>query len=194
MSASDDPRVSRRTVLRAGLRGGAAAALAALAGLVFGRRAVAREPGVWQIDPDRCNQCGNCATRCVLRPSAVKCVQDYAVCGYCDLCFAYFNPRTSTREPPGVNGQCPTDAIRRKRLEDPYYEYRIDEALCIGCGICIRGCEDAGNGSLHLQIKQDLCVQCNQCAIAVACPADAIHKVPASTPYLHRSSKPGSVG
>ncbi len=191
MSCPGDATCSRRELLRAGLRGGAAAALAGFAGLLLGRPRTARGGTVWQIDPDRCNQCGNCATRCVLRPSAVKCVQDYAVCGYCDLCFAYFNPRTSTREPPGVNGQCPTDAIRRKRLDEPYYEYRIDEHLCIGCGICIRGCEDSGNGSLHLQIKQDLCVQCNQCAIATACPADAIRRVPASTPYLHRTGGHG---
>ncbi len=186
MSAEGAAACSRRDLLRAGLRGAVAAALAGVAGLALGRPRASRRALVWQIDPDRCNQCGNCATRCILRPSAVKCVQDYAVCGFCDLCFAYFNPRTSTREPPGVNGQCPTDAIRRKRLDEPYHEYRIDEALCIGCGICIRGCEDSGNGSLHLQIKQDLCVQCNQCAIATACPADAIRRVPASTPYLHR--------
>ena len=37
---------------------------------------------VWQIDPFECNQCGRCATACVLNPSAVKCVHAYDLCGY----------------------------------------------------------------------------------------------------------------
>ncbi|HPT09269.1 MAG TPA: 4Fe-4S binding protein, partial [Bacteroidales bacterium] len=45
---------------------------------------------VWQLDPSLCTHCGQCATACVMTPSAVKCVHVYAMCGYCDLCGGYF--------------------------------------------------------------------------------------------------------
>ena len=41
---------------------------------------------VWQLDPAKCISCGNCATYCVLDESAVKCVHNFTMCGYCDLC------------------------------------------------------------------------------------------------------------
>ena len=47
---------------------------------------------VWQINPMKCVHCEHCATSCVLTPSAVKCVQSYPMCGYCRLCFGYFQP------------------------------------------------------------------------------------------------------
>jgi Na+-translocating ferredoxin:NAD+ oxidoreductase subunit B len=40
---------------------------------------------VWQIDPFKCTQCGQCKTNCVLTPSASKCVHAFPMCGYCDL-------------------------------------------------------------------------------------------------------------
>jgi len=40
------------------------------------------------------------------------------------------------------------------------------------------------NGSLYLQVRHDVCVNCNECAIAVACPAQAFVRVPASSPNL----------
>ncbi len=82
------------------------------------------------------------------------------------------------------NQLCPTGAIERRFVEDPYYQYSIDEPLCIGCGKCVEGCEAFGNGSLFLQIRHDRCVNCNQCSIAAACPSDAFVRVPASKPYL----------
>ena len=57
---------------------------------------------------------------------------------------------------------------------------------CIGCGICVKGCNAFGNGSMLLQIKHDRCVNCNECAIAKVCPAQAISRVPANKPYLLR--------
>ena len=57
------------------------------------------------------------------------------------------------------------------------FEYTIDEELCTGCGKCVKGCTSFGNGSLFLQIQQDVCQQCNECAIARVCPSDAIHRV-----------------
>ena len=142
------------------------------------------EAFVWQIDPEKCTQCGRCATHCVLATSAVKCVHSYAICGYCDLCGGYQRSDAKGRTTGAENQLCPTAAISRKFIEDPYYQYTIDEDLCVGCGICVKGCDMFGNGSLYLQVKHDLCVNCNECAIAAACPSGAFRRVPASDPYL----------
>ena len=139
---------------------------------------------VWQIDPFKCVQCGRCATECVMMPSAVKCVHAYNLCGYCDLCGGYLKPDSNARSTAAENQLCPTAAIKRKFIEDPFYEYVIDEDLCIGCAKCVAGCTSFGNGSLHLQIRHDLCKNCNQCAIARLCPAEAFVRVPANKPYL----------
>jgi len=82
------------------------------------------------------------------------------------------------------NQLCPTGAIQRNYVEDPYFEYTIDERLCIGCGKCVKGCNTFGNGSLYLQVRYDRCQHCNECAIAVACPSQAYRRVPADDPYL----------
>ena len=81
------------------------------------------------------------------------------------------------------NMMCPTGAIQRRFIEEPYFEYTIDEALCTGCGKCVKGCSSFGNGSLFLQIQQELCLQCNECAIAKVCVSGAIQRVPVGTAY-----------
>jgi len=139
---------------------------------------------VWQLDPAKCIQCGRCAKNCVLQPSAVKCVHRAEMCGYCRLCFGFFQPGASVLNSAAENQICPTGAIRRKFIEEPYYEYTIDESLCIGCGRCVKGCGAFGNGSLVLQIRHDRCVNCNECSIARNCPANAFSKVPATASYL----------
>jgi electron transport complex protein RnfB len=139
---------------------------------------------VWQIDPFKCVQCGRCADECVMTPSAVKCVHAYDLCGYCDLCGGYLKPDSNARSTAAENQLCPTAAIKRKFIEEPYFEYEIDEKLCIGCAKCVAGCTSFGNGSLHLQVRHDRCKNCNDCAIARLCPADAFVRVPADTPYL----------
>ena len=139
---------------------------------------------VWQLDPAKCIQCGRCALNCVLNPSAVKCVHAFKVCGYCKLCFGYFQPGANALNSGAENQLCPTGAIKRKFVEDPYYEYTIDEPLCIGCGKCVKGCNSFGNGSLFLQVRHDRCVNCNDCSIARNCPAGAYRRVPAGQPYL----------
>jgi Fe-S-cluster-containing hydrogenase component 2 len=83
---------------------------------------------------------------------------------------------------------CPTGALQRKFIEDPYFQYTIDETLCNGCGKCVKGCNAFGNGSLFLQIHHDRCLNCNQCSIAAACPAQAFQRVPADHPYLLKSA------
>ncbi len=138
---------------------------------------------VWQIDPFKCKQCGRCATECVKSPSAVKCVHAFDLCGYCDLCGGYFKPGVSRLETGAENQLCPTAAIERRFIEEPYFEYLIDEDLCIGCAKCVKGCTSFGNGSLHLQIMHHICDNCNECSIARVCPADAISRVSADEPY-----------
>jgi len=144
---------------------------------------------IWQIDPMKCTQCGHCATSCVLTPSAVKCVQSYPICGYCRLCFGYFQPNAPELTSAAENQLCPTGAIERKFIEDPYWEYNIKEDTCIGCAKCVKACEMFGNASFYLQVRHDRCVNCNDCSIARQCPSDAWVRLPASDPYLlkHKS-------
>jgi ferredoxin-like protein FixX len=48
----------------------------------------------------------------------------------------------------------------------------------------------AGNGSLRLEIRYDRCVECNECAIQIACPDYAIVRldVPGVAPASHHMS------
>ena len=142
---------------------------------------------VWQIDPHKCTQCGQCETHCVLKPSASKCMHSFEMCGYCDLCSGYLRQGVKDLDTGAEVQLCPTNAISRKFVEEPYFEYTIDEDLCIGCAKCVKGCTDFGNGSLHMQIKHDICVNCNICRIAQYCPSSAVIRVPASKPYLPKA-------
>jgi ferredoxin len=85
---------------------------------------------------------------------------------------------------------CPRDAITRKPIgkvdpEDPannFYEYIIDEEKCDGCGRCVMKCkEPLGLGSITLKVRYNKCLDCNRCAISLACPKDAISQVPKKT-------------
>lgn len=166
--------------------------LALLAGWGAGRALATRPRGRlrWQIDPRKCTQCGLCATTCVVQPSAVKCTHAFAMCGYCKLCFGYFASDAPRLDESAENQVCPTDALRRTFVEDPYFEYRIDIDRCIGCGLCVKGCNAFGNGSLYLQVMHDRCVNCHECRIAAACPAQAFVRVPESRPYLPKEELP----
>jgi electron transport complex protein RnfB len=179
-SPSSSP-CSRRQFLRGGARLLAVTGIGGFTGVLANRTTA--QTARWQIDPTKCVRCGNCATMCVLKESAVKCVHAFAMCGYCQLCTGYFEPEPNSLTTAAENQLCPTNAIKRTYIEDPYYEYTIDEALCIGCAKCVEGCSRFGNGSLFLQIRQDRCVNCNECAIARNCPADAISRVPIEHPY-----------
>lgn len=174
--------MSRRQLLRDGLRAAAATAVGVASGWAVTRAGAGAT--VWQLDPDKCVQCGRCETACVLTPSAVRAVHAYDLCGYCKLCGGYHHPQAKHIDTAAENQLCPTGAIRRTFIEDPFYEYTIIEERCIGCAICVKGCAQFGNGSLFLQVRHDRCVNCNECAIAVACPAGAFRRVPAERPYL----------
>jgi electron transport complex protein RnfB len=144
---------------------------------------------VWQIDPYKCTYCELCKTSCVMTPSAVKCTNAFPKCGYCDLCPGYLRQGVKTISTAAENQLCPTGAIKRKFVEEPYFEYTIDEALCDGCSKCVKGCADFGNASLYLQIMHNLCDDCNSCAIARKCPSDAVIRVPANDPYIRKEFK-----
>jgi electron transport complex protein RnfB len=152
-----------------------------------GQSASCNLPRVWQIDPNLCVACGRCQTNCVLDLSAVKAVNCFTLCGYCDICTGYFPSDNKLRETGAEHQLCPTGAISRKFIEqrasERYFEYTIDERLCIACGKCVVGCR-LMNGSLYLQVRHDRCLNCNECSIAVACPTQAFRRVPAAAPRL----------
>ena len=175
-------KINRRKFLKDGLWGACLTGLAVIAGAFASKKN--NDEKVWQLDPDKCIACGNCATYCVLEESAVKCVHAYAICGYCELCTGFFEPEPKALDTGAENQLCPTGAIKRSFVEDPYYEYTIDEPLCIGCGKCVKGCNAFGNGSLFLQVRHDRCLNCNECSIAAACPSQAYKRVSADEPYL----------
>jgi len=187
--ANQQQSLDRRSFVKALVRTGGAIGLGAgsvalaLSGRSTGDAGPYQET-VWQLDPNKCIACGNCATYCVLDESAVKCMHNFKMCGYCDLCTGYFEPEPNSRNSAAENQLCPTGAIIRTFVEDPYYEYTIDRPLCIGCGKCVKGCNAFGNGSLYMQVCHDRCVGCNECAIGAACPSEAFRRVPASDPYL----------
>ncbi len=182
MSDKEKNKSNRREFIQKGMRLSLGLSLAGVAGVSVLK--VSADDFVWQLDPFKCVSCGRCADYCVVSPSAVKCVHAYDLCGYCDLCGGYLKPDANELSTAAENQLCPTAAIKRKFVEEPYFEYEIIEDLCIGCAKCVAGCTAFGNGSLHLQVRHDLCVNCNECSIARVCPADAFQRVPASKPYL----------
>jgi len=192
--ANDNEKTSGLT--RRGFLGGIGRGALAVGLAGLGVKAATRAKGdefVWQIDPFKCIQCGQCRTNCVLEDSAVKCVHDFAMCGYCDFCTGFFYPEPNQKETGAENQLCPAGALTRRFIEDPYFEYTIDETLCTGCGICVKGCTAYGNGSLYLQVRQDRCLNCNECSIAAECPSGAFVRLPADRPYIvkHQVQKEG---
>ncbi len=185
---------TRRDVLKYTARG---TGLVALGGAAVYLTTKAGADGTWQVDPSKCinirlgltgvEACDLCAVSCVLPLSAVRAVNEYSQCGRCCICPAYYDVASEVgRDGLPIGKLCPRDAIERKAIgdvdpDDPlnnFYEYIIDEAKCNGCGMCVMGCkEPAGLGSIRLEVRNDLCADCNRCLIAVACPDDALVRV-----------------
>lgn len=187
MEENKTKKVSRMEFLKNLGRGAFLLFLGITGGAALAR--VKKKPAVWQIDPAKCIQCGRCATECVLRVSAVKCVHNFSLCGYCNLCFGFFQAGQRELTSGGENQLCPTGAIKRKFVEYPYYEYTIIEKLCVGCGKCVKGCTAFGNGSLQLQVMHDRCKNCNECLIAKACAGKAFVRIPAEKAYITKEGR-----
>ncbi len=179
-------KISRRRFVEA------LASVPVLGGLIhFFSKSTRAQKTLWQLDPAKCIQCGRCADFCVLTPSAVKCTHTYAMCGYCELCSGYHKPNALELNTAAENQVCPTKAINRTFIEAPFYQYDIITESCIGCGKCVSGCGAFGNGSLYLQVNQDLCTHCNECSIAAVCPSQAFKKVPEAKPYMLKDNEHG---
>ena len=150
-----DKTTDRRDFLGEGVRVAGAIAFVGVGGFLAGRRGRDDEY-VWQLDPDKCTTCGNCATHCVLDESAVKAVQCYDLCAMCDPCPGYFDLGHLERSTAAENQLCPTGAVLRtfvaKQSGVERYDYHIDLDNCIGCAKCVEGCAMM-NGSLYLQIQ-----------------------------------------
>jgi electron transport complex protein RnfB len=183
----EEGSVTRRSFVKTGLNTVAGLSLGGLTGYLLGRSS--DQELVWQLDPNLCVQCEKCSTECVLTESAVKAVHSTSMCGYCDLCSGYLEPGAKSRNTGAESQLCPTGAIKRTYVEEPYFEYVVDETLCIGCGKCVKGCGAFGNGSLYLQVRHDRCVNCNECGIGRVCPAQAYRRVPTSGPYILRGDE-----
>ena len=178
----DNSHVTRRAFLGNLARGALAVSVGGTALAAMSRSGSGKT--VWQIDPFKCIQCGRCRYNCVLDESAVKCVHDFKMCGYCDRCFAFFHPQANAFNANAENQLCPAGAIVRRYIEEPYFEYTIDEGICTGCGTCVKNCTHDGNGSLYLQVRHDRCLNCNECSIAANCPSQAFMRLPADRPYI----------
>jgi len=178
-------------------RGAAFLGLAGTAGVLSLK---AHKTYAWDIAADRCINsklgevgveiCERCATECVITLSAVRAVNRFAACGRCYVCPAYYKI-TSAVGPDGLPSEkvCPRDAIERKAIgwidpEDPannFYEYIIDEKKCNGCGRCVMECkEPAGLSSITLEVRHNVCLDCNRCSIAKVCPEEAFDRLPPS--------------
>ena len=181
-------KVSRRGFL---VQGGRAVAVAALGAttyrLVAGRSADSdfeRPPAryAWRIDPQKCTFCGKCEIACVRKPSAVKAVNDQKKCSNCVVCHGHLLDEDTPTEKIDTEGRkvCPYGAVSRRNFGGDYYIYTIDDSYCVGCGKCAKRCDDDGSQSMFLIIRPDLCLNCNQCNIALECPAGAIERIPLS--------------
>ncbi len=110
------------------------------------------------------------------------------MCGYCKLCYGYFKPSFYEMETGAENQLCPVGAIKRKFVENPFYEYSIDYDLCIGCAKCVKACGMFGNRSLYLQVSHKYCLNCNECGIGKNCPSDAFKRIPVEKAFLLKVS------
>ena len=191
-------KISRRKMLGTTARGAALVGLGGLSGLLALK---ANKTYAWQINPTTCvnsklgllgvEVCELCATECVLTLSAIRAVNEFSKCGRCYICPAYFEIKSAV-DSNGLPSEkvCPRDAIKREAIgwvdpDDPannFCEYTIDERLCNGCGRCVMECkEPAGLGSITLEVRHNVCLDCNRCTIATACPEDSYERRSPST-------------
>ena len=169
---------TRREVLGHAARG---AALVGIGGMTAFLANKAQGTYAWQIDAGKCinsqlgalgiDVCEACATDCVLPLSAVRAVNEYSQCGRCYICPAYYDI-TSAVDADGLPSEklCPRDAIERKPIGwiDP------DDPADNFYGRCVMACkEPAGLGSIRLEVRHNVCLDCNRCSISTVCPEEA---------------------
>ena len=137
----------------------------------------------WQVDPEKCLYCGLCETACVRKASAVKAVNDQKKCSNCVVCYGHISDSTIDSDKIDAEGErvCPHDAVERENFSggvDGMFLYSNNPKKCVGCAKCVKQCNEHGTKSMFLVIRPDLCLGCNECAIAVICPHDAIERIP----------------
>jgi NAD-dependent dihydropyrimidine dehydrogenase PreA subunit len=80
------------------------------------------------------------------------------ICNCCGCCceamlaakrFAVLNPIATTNFIPALNAEvCPVEAMALVSAGDPHKpkrkKARLDESLCLGCGLCVRACPNGG--------------------------------------------------
>ncbi len=128
--------LTRRDLLGTAVRG---TVLAAMGGGVLFLVRKASGQVVWQVDASRCinsrlgeagvEACNLCTTECVVALSAVRAVNEYARCGRCNICPAYFNitsavERTGTAEREALPARCHrAQAHRQSRSRRPRQQF-----------------------------------------------------------------------
>ncbi|MDH3982094.1 MAG: hypothetical protein OES84_04245 [Kiritimatiellaceae bacterium] len=137
----------------------------------------------WQINPDKCRNCNACEIACVRKPSAAKALNDPKKCSNCVVCYGHIKNKHIESDKIDSHGEriCPYNAVLRKNFcggIDGMYLYSHNHAKCTGCAKCVKKCNEEGTGSMFMVIRPDLCLGCNECAIAVACPHDAVERIP----------------
>lgn len=194
---------SRRQFVQWLGRGAACAALGALtARVLLGKKEDSRfvRPGhgyAWQIDPAKCTFCGRCEDACVRKPSAVKAVNDQKLCSNCFVCYGHVFNRGIDAPESAAEGRnvCPRNAVLRTGLDGVapgVFRYEIIQESCTGCAKCAAECNRHGSKSMFMIIRPDLCINCNNCAIADACLPGAVERVP-SYPVDDRREETDSV-
>ena len=93
-----------------------------------------------KLDPKRLySMRKNVSTNCVLAAIGSKNVFTPFRCVVIAIYAAgILNPVRYPVDTGAESQLCPTGAIQRKFIEDPYFQYTIDEELCIGCGKCVK--------------------------------------------------------
>lgn len=137
----------------------------------------------WQIDPNKCLYCGRCETACVRKPSAAKAINDPKKCSNCVVCYGHITNKNIESDRIDSHGErvCPHDAVLRRNFcggPDGMFLYAHDHGRCTGCSKCVKECTEKGTASMFMIIRPDLCLGCNECSIAAACPHEAIEHIP----------------
>ena len=137
----------------------------------------------WQVDPEKCTYCGLCETACVRKPSAAKALNDQKKCSNCVVCYGHITDTHIDSDKIDSEGErvCPVDAVVRNNFSggvDGMFLYSNDPKKCVGCAKCVKRCNVHGTKSMFLVIRPDLCLDCNECSIATACPEKAIERIP----------------